>query len=143
MIVAKSTEWAFLLLQGNLVLIVWREICLCSFWEIWWSKCDFLHKRGTISFSFFLNETFTKKEGGWFLGLEFEFTYYIVPTFFYISVLGNKMGCGYFCLKLLHTIVASKFGTRIIIMSYIWGWDLRTLLPIFKVDWKQTWCLFC
>lgn len=68
------------------------------------------------------------------MGLEFEFTYYIVPTFFYISVLGNKMGCGYFCLKLLHTIVASKFGTRIIIMSYIWGWDLRTLLPIFKVD---------
>lgn len=26
---------------------------------------------------------------------------------------------------------------------YIWGWDSRTLLPIFNVDWKQTWCLFC
>jgi hypothetical protein len=43
------------------------------------------------------------------LGLEFEFKYHIVPTLFCILVLGNKMGCGYFCLKLLHTIVASKF----------------------------------
>jgi hypothetical protein len=59
------------------------------------------------------------------LGLEFEFTYYIVPTLFYILVLGNKMGCGYFCLKLLHTIVASKFGTRIIIMSITFGDGIR------------------
>lgn len=55
------------------------------------------------------------------MGLEFEIMYYIVPTLFYILVLGDKMGCGYFCLKLLHTIVASKFRTRIIIMSIAFG----------------------
>ncbi len=140
MIVAKSKEWAFLLLQGNLVLMVWRDLLFCSFWEIWWSKCDSLPIRELLFlFLFSLNESFTTKEGGWVWVWNLSLPYYIVPTLFYIFVLGNKMGYGYFCLKLLHTISNQNHNN----VYYIWGWDLRTPLPILKVDWKQTCCLFC
>jgi hypothetical protein len=143
LIVAKSKEWAFLLLQGNLVLIVWTDLLLFLLGNMMIKMWIPLQERYNFRFLFpLMKALLTRKEDGLGFGIWVSISHCTYP-FLYFSV-GKQDGMWLFLFE------TSTYNCCFQISNqnrnnvyYIWGWDLRTPLPIFKVDRKQTWCLFC